>query len=107
MIRRPPRSTLFPYTTLFRSDGQANRDPLKKSDPVAHRLSDADGNEICRGGHRSDHAHIRPPRDRKEQRFTEAASLPESERLAGPAAYGDEDHVANTARKHGTHARGT
>src|SRR2546430_4881278 len=25
MIRRPPRSTLFPYTTLFRSDG-ADRD---------------------------------------------------------------------------------
>src|SRR3712207_8126357 len=23
MIRRPPRSTLFPYTTLFRSRGQA------------------------------------------------------------------------------------
>src|SRR5256885_7246853 len=23
MIRRPPRSTLFPYTTLFRSDAQA------------------------------------------------------------------------------------
>src|SRR2546422_3010413 len=26
MIRRPPRSTLFPYTTLFRSDTDA-RDP--------------------------------------------------------------------------------
>src|SRR3712207_7378531 len=29
MIRRPPRSTLFPYTTLFRSDpaaGDARRD---------------------------------------------------------------------------------
>src|SRR2546422_6610578 len=29
MIRRPPRSTLFPYTTLFRSvaeDGQGNRE---------------------------------------------------------------------------------
>src|SRR2546430_12476777 len=26
MIRRPPRSTLFPYTTLFRSDDQ--QDPL-------------------------------------------------------------------------------
>src|SRR5690348_18224970 len=26
MIRRPPRSTLFPYTTLFRS-GQLARDP--------------------------------------------------------------------------------
>src|SRR2546427_7017666 len=25
MIRRPPRSTLFPYTTLFRSDGDYDR----------------------------------------------------------------------------------
>src|SRR2546427_2841341 len=25
MIRRPPRSTLFPYTTLFRSDHYAQR----------------------------------------------------------------------------------
>src|SRR2546430_17555582 len=25
MIRRPPRSTLFPYTTLFRSDGHPDR----------------------------------------------------------------------------------
>src|SRR5256885_13814838 len=25
MIRRPPRSTLFPYTTLFRSGGEADR----------------------------------------------------------------------------------
>src|SRR2546421_2076619 len=25
MIRRPPRSTLFPYTTLFRSDTGASR----------------------------------------------------------------------------------
>src|SRR2546426_10927179 len=24
MIRRPPRSTLFPYTTLFRSDTEGN-----------------------------------------------------------------------------------
>src|SRR3712207_7384411 len=26
MIRRPPRSTLFPYTTLFRSDADRHRD---------------------------------------------------------------------------------
>src|SRR2546428_8264304 len=26
MIRRPPRSTLFPYTTLFRSDADSARD---------------------------------------------------------------------------------
>src|SRR6266704_3861472 len=25
MIRRPPRSTLFPYTTLFRSNGHSSR----------------------------------------------------------------------------------
>src|ERR1035438_5087036 len=25
MIRRPPRSTLFPYTTLFRSEKRANK----------------------------------------------------------------------------------
>src|SRR5437762_9860857 len=27
MIRRPPRSTLFPYTTLFRSDSPSTRSP--------------------------------------------------------------------------------
>src|SRR3712207_7401205 len=27
MIRRPPRSTLFPYTTLFRSDLPAHQPP--------------------------------------------------------------------------------
>src|SRR3712207_6894232 len=31
MIRRPPRSTLFPYTTLFRSGG----DDLARAFPVA------------------------------------------------------------------------
>src|SRR5256885_9633057 len=34
MIRRPPRSTLFPYTTLFRS---GNRDPLIGAKPPRHR----------------------------------------------------------------------
>src|SRR3712207_9077469 len=29
MIRRPPRSTLFPYTTLFRSRGGVARDALE------------------------------------------------------------------------------
>src|SRR2546426_4323294 len=29
MIRRPPRSTLFPYTTLFRSDELAPRPRLR------------------------------------------------------------------------------
>src|SRR3712207_9012895 len=35
MIRRPPRSTLFPYTTLFRSHpGAEAEDPLHASDPA-------------------------------------------------------------------------
>src|SRR3989442_10322055 len=29
MIRRPPRSTLFPYTTLFRSALSSHRDPRR------------------------------------------------------------------------------
>src|SRR3989442_14207121 len=28
MIRRPPRSTLFPYTTLFRSPSLAHEEPV-------------------------------------------------------------------------------
>src|SRR2546427_6876512 len=36
MIRRPPRSTLFPYTTLFRSIGvQLVRAPPLQHDPLA------------------------------------------------------------------------
>src|SRR3712207_7056729 len=35
MIRRPPRSTLFPYTTLFRSDLAARAQELAERQPVA------------------------------------------------------------------------
>src|SRR2546422_6885697 len=35
MIRRPPRSTLFPYTTLFRSLPPPGEDILKRLDHVA------------------------------------------------------------------------
>src|SRR3712207_8779096 len=63
MIRRPPRSTLFPYTTLFRSvaahvallaDGDERRDadadapgPLEQGDPQRARL----GQQAERPGH--------------------------------------------------------
>src|SRR3989449_4155706 len=33
MIRRPPRSTLFPYTTLFRSRGRARPDGKRPAGP--------------------------------------------------------------------------
>src|SRR5690554_7609800 len=50
MIRRPPRSTLFPYTTLFRSPHGAGRRP-----PPGHG----------RGPRRS-----RPPRPRRSEEHT-------------------------------------
>src|SRR5437762_11394291 len=36
MIRRPPRSTLFPYTTLFRSIGQMVRNEYGGIDLLMH-----------------------------------------------------------------------
>src|SRR3712207_6953527 len=45
MIRRPPRSTLFPYTTLFRSLGLGGRDvPIAK----AFQIESLDGTPLAR-----------------------------------------------------------
>src|SRR3712207_7787726 len=42
MIRRPPRSTLFPYTTLFRSDHPGFRvDPVRRGE--THRETFTEG----------------------------------------------------------------
>src|SRR5256885_16307542 len=40
MIRRPPRSTLFPYTTLFRSDYEAAQQSLAAAGADARAASD-------------------------------------------------------------------
>src|SRR5256885_13233279 len=37
MIRRPPRSTLFPYTTLFRSVGEGDLDAARGRSLLQHR----------------------------------------------------------------------
>src|SRR2546425_5168073 len=50
MIRRPPRSTLFPYTTLFRSLGQINPDGRERR---------SQGNAIARRRARRLHRHPR------------------------------------------------
>src|SRR5256885_15727829 len=51
MIRRPPRSTLFPYTTLFRSMAQHGAEGFS---PYAHRValvrSDFQAGGIAAGG---------------------------------------------------------
>src|SRR2546426_6903291 len=38
MIRRPPRSTLFPYTTLFRSQQRQNAIPTLRGHPEDRAL---------------------------------------------------------------------
>src|SRR5688572_31637780 len=63
MIRRPPRSTLFPYTTLFRSD-QAAEDPggvpgerQRSAAEQAHRRGERGAcrrNALFRRPHRSE-----------------------------------------------------
>src|SRR5262249_62189709 len=45
MIRRPPRSTLFPYTTLFRSD----RQPVLATSDDIQAAGGADGSVDRRG----------------------------------------------------------
>src|SRR5256885_7594241 len=47
MIRRPPRSTLFPYTTLFRSRARAER---RRGAAVGHRGAAADTDRAPRHG---------------------------------------------------------
>src|SRR5258705_12394083 len=43
MIRRPPRSTLFPYTTLFRSDPRTGEARLRAADEALARGALRDG----------------------------------------------------------------
>src|SRR5688572_31517565 len=64
MIRRPPRSTLFPYTTLFRS-GRRHRARRR------HELE----RRPARGGRRHRvHARAREDRDRKSTRLNSSHS---------------------------------
>src|SRR5258705_1087162 len=74
MIRRPPRSTLFPYTTLFRSAAPggaearisgAARQPDASAQPDAHRRSDERG----AGAHQTPRRFIRSTIDRKSTRL--------------------------------------
>src|SRR3712207_7134378 len=77
MIRRPPRSTLFPYTTLFRSRPQPARAAADRRDAgaVADDPVPVGGGEPGRDAHRPVGAHAvavrarRTPRDRKSTRL--------------------------------------
>src|SRR3712207_8699453 len=78
MIRRPPRSTLFPYTTLFRSDrprrvlvipvGVLRRKTLEALRAGAGAQGDARSG-VVRGGRAQLRRARLPPRDRKSTRL--------------------------------------
>src|SRR3989442_10093488 len=75
MIRRPPRSTLFPYTTLFRSlSSRARGSSNGSTAPRRNRRTDASPREALLSDRRGpdDHrrAGVRPPLlDRKSTRL--------------------------------------
>src|SRR5258708_27167918 len=55
MIRRPPRSTLFPYTTLFRSPPSSSRTVLQALvEALARRRLQPQRDGSSRGGCRSE-----------------------------------------------------
>src|SRR2546430_13062949 len=68
MIRRPPRSTLFPYTTLFRSSpggrGQRRRRERRRdrgSEPGGGRQRDEPGGRLTWHQGEGDHLESRHP----------------------------------------------
>src|SRR3712207_7276374 len=69
MIRRPPRSTLFPYTTLFRSrHGQRQPQEVQPLQPVPMPRGDRRGQR--RGHRRARPPHVlRPQTERKSTRL--------------------------------------
>src|SRR3712207_8208485 len=52
MIRRPPRSTLFPYTTLFRSGPDPPGPPVRAHDAEGARAADRPAGAADPGGDR-------------------------------------------------------
>src|SRR3989449_7881914 len=65
MIRRPPRSTLFPYTTLFRSrQGETNHEPapgVLVGNEVMAGIGDGDPEEQRAEQPRREGPHADPP----------------------------------------------
>src|SRR3712207_8313076 len=74
MIRRPPRSTLFPYTTLFRSNSVSDRAASIGSGVTRGKPPDRDGERaLRRTGRPAPRAGRRPGR-RSEEHTSELQS---------------------------------
>src|SRR2546427_12342985 len=58
MIRRPPRSTLFPYTTLFRSRQLPDLDPVPRENGDQEAVALRVVADVGRARHASHHLHF-------------------------------------------------
>src|SRR3712207_8113708 len=76
MIRRPPRSTLFPYTTLFRSPARLVRRAPGEGD---RRVEEHHGQDVVR--HHGLVSQVRAHRDPPEHRLRDHAEDRKSTRL--------------------------
>src|SRR2546422_5991820 len=84
MIRRPPRSTLFPYTTLFRSRGHQERHAVSFGEladflrvgrvGVIHHAESGDEREPERGGETEGVEERQNPDERSEEHTSELQS---------------------------------
>src|SRR5256886_15230824 len=93
MIRRPPRSTLFPYTTLFRSAGEQHRVD------VSHEMSGVEGVELARTGGAAAHGARRAHSSRgRERHGASGGGL-----RIGPVPHGDALHLGEVRRNGFSH----
>src|SRR5438034_8130712 len=75
MVRRPPRSTLFPYTTLFRSVSVRSRRRCRRSTPLVHHLVDVAGFRVDRADEIREGVVFRfRPEERSEEHTSELQS---------------------------------
>src|SRR2546425_3781327 len=98
MIRRPPRSTLFPYTTLFRSMFESNPHPMWVVDRETFRFLAVNDAAVAHYGYAREEflamtiLNIRPPDDAPRARETMRAPP------QGPDILGARRHLTKDGR---------
>src|SRR5256885_9626770 len=105
MIRRPPRSTLFPYTTLFRS----RRSPLVRVKDGAPEISDEIRPRVWRRGKTyGTYTMVPSPESRRADLETSRVNSRLSEgpvRTAGTAPCGRPSWIGMACRRRRVHVR--
>src|SRR3712207_7992833 len=76
MIRRPPRSTLFPYTTLFRSGARtkAERELARRAEDILVALSPSERDRLGFSSRNAAKLQVLAPHLRSEEHTSELQS---------------------------------